>query len=92
MIRILDLHNNMTSALTRCLLFISYVCSTDPADVARVESRTFICTPEKYETVPRTVEGVKCTLGNWMDPDKMESELADRFPGCMQGTSFICFV
>ncbi|XP_065316392.1 phosphoenolpyruvate carboxykinase, cytosolic [GTP]-like isoform X2 [Gordionus sp. m RMFG-2023] len=59
---------------------------TDPADVARVESKTFISTPEKRETVPTPKEGVKGTLGNWMSPKDMSKALwQDRFPGCMKG-------
>ncbi|KAK7115036.1 hypothetical protein V1264_000984 [Littorina saxatilis] len=63
----------------------SYLCRTDPEDVARVESKTFICTPDKYETVPHVREGVAGILGHWMGPDQMQVELNDRFPGCMAG-------
>ncbi|XP_060563855.1 LOW QUALITY PROTEIN: phosphoenolpyruvate carboxykinase, cytosolic [GTP]-like [Ruditapes philippinarum] len=62
-----------------------WLANTDPADVARVESRTFISTHEKYDTVPHTKEGVKGTLANWMSPEDMETALDSRFPGCMKG-------
>lgn len=62
-----------------------WLATTDPADVARVESRTFISTHEKHDTVPHTKEGVKGTLTNWMSPEDMETALDSRFPGCMKG-------
>ena len=62
-----------------------YLCRTDPADVARVESKTFIVTPKKHDTVPHVKEGVKGILGQWMSPEKSEEELGSRFPGCMKG-------
>ena len=63
-----------------------YLCRTDPADVARVEGRTFIVTKEKFETVPHVQEGVKGILGQWMSPEDAEREMVqDRFPGCMKG-------
>lgn len=71
------------------IAFIRFICSwlatTDPADVARVESRTVISTHLKYDTVPHVKEGVKGTLANWMSPEDMESALDARFPGCMKG-------
>ncbi|KAK6981950.1 hypothetical protein BgiMline_017300 [Biomphalaria glabrata] len=63
----------------------SYLCRTDPDDVARVESKTFIVTPNKYDSVPHVREGVKGTMGCWMSPEDMKKELDDRFPGCMAG-------
>ena len=53
--------------------------------MARVESKTFICTPDKYETVPHVREGVAGILGHWLSPEDMKVELNDRFPGCMTG-------
>lgn len=58
---------------------------TDPADVARVESRTFVVTPNRRETVPTCQEGVKGQLGNWMSPDDLHNTINDRFPNCMKG-------
>lgn len=62
-----------------------WLSRTDPADVARVESLTFISTNNKRETIPIPKEGVKGMLGNWMSPDDMHKALDERFPGCMQG-------
>jgi phosphoenolpyruvate carboxykinase (GTP) len=63
-----------------------YLCRTDPADVARVEGKTFIVTDEKYKTVPHVREGVKGMLGQWMSPEDANRELIeDRFPDCMKG-------
>lgn len=65
--------------------FISWLSRTDPADVARVESKTFISTPSQRETVPLTQPGVKSILGNWMAPEEMDKQLNQRFPNCMKG-------
>lgn len=37
---------------------------TDPHDVARVESKTFICTEVKHESVPRAKEECKASWVN----------------------------
>ncbi|XP_017014917.2 phosphoenolpyruvate carboxykinase [GTP] [Drosophila takahashii] len=62
-----------------------WLARTNPADVARVESRTFICTDRKEETIPTPLEGVKGALGNWISPSDMEAAVQQRFPGCMKG-------
>lgn len=62
-----------------------YLCRTDPADVARVENKTFIITEDKYSTVPHVKEGVKGIIGQWMGKEDVDKQLADRFPGCMKG-------
>ena len=62
-----------------------YLCRTDPADVARVENRTFIVTDDKYQSVPHLREGVKGNIGQWGDREEIGQQLADRFPGCMKG-------
>lgn len=62
-----------------------YLCWTDPADVARVESKTFIVTPDRYQSVPHVVEGCKGILGQWMGPEAIDSELSSRLPGSMKG-------
>jgi len=63
----------------------SYLCLTDPADVARVESKTLISTPNKRDTIPIPKEGVTGTLGFWLSPDDMNKAMNERFPGCMKG-------
>ena len=62
-----------------------YLCITDPPDVARVESKTFIVTRDKYQTVPHVAERVRGIIGNWKSPEDMDNELGERFPGSMKG-------
>lgn len=75
-----------------------WLALTDPNDVARVESRTFICTRRQIDTIPTpaagfkdadpslNLRGLKCSsLGNWMSPEDLEYELSRRLPGCMKG-------
>ena len=53
-----------------------YFHRTNPNDVARVEDRTFICTPTKAEAGP---------LNNWMDPDECYKTLDDIIRGSYKG-------
>ena len=53
-----------------------YLHRTDPSDVARVEGRTFICTPTEAEAGP---------LNNWMDPDETYKKLDDIIRGSYKG-------
>ena len=67
------------------ILLYSWLARTDPADVARVESKTVISTSEKRDTVPITAEGVTGALNKWISPSDMENAFDERFPGCMKG-------
>ncbi|XP_071549454.1 phosphoenolpyruvate carboxykinase, cytosolic [GTP]-like [Panulirus ornatus] len=62
-----------------------WLARTDPGDVARVESKTFIVTKDRRETIPTPKEGVKGLLGNWMSPHDLKGAVQERFPGCMAG-------
>jgi phosphoenolpyruvate carboxykinase (GTP) len=63
----------------------NYIIRTDPADVARVESKTVMVTKEKFDSVCHTAEGVAPIMGTWMAPEQWMKEMDDRFPGCMAG-------
>lgn len=62
-----------------------WLARTNPADVARVESKTFICTQRREQTIPTPKDGIKGTLGNWISPEDYEAAIRSRFPGCMKG-------
>lgn len=62
-----------------------FLARTDPKDVARVEHKTVISTPNQRDTIPIVKDGVKGQLGYWMSPRQLEEALKDRFPGCMKG-------
>ena len=72
-----------------CIYLSSWLCLTDPADVARVESKTVICTPNKRDSVPITADGIEGKLGKWLSPSDMESAYQERFPGAMKGRLFV---
>jgi phosphoenolpyruvate carboxykinase (GTP) len=54
----------------------SFLFRSDPSDVARVEARTFVSTPNQVDAGP---------TNNWMAPNELKHTMRELYRGCMRG-------
>ena len=54
----------------------SYLFRSDPTDVARIESHTYVSTPSEEDAGPNN---------NWIAPEKLKKTMTKLYDGCMMG-------